>query len=106
MTLDAKLLGKLKRRIRLGRYSITRHGLLELEADALFEEDIVSAVETSEGVKKQSERGRRSAKYLVTGQARDGTFAVKNGVGFAEGHGKFANGVGQNSVSIEEYVPG
>ncbi len=68
-----RILGRMRRLLRGSQYVLTVHGLEAMEDDELTILDVERCLLTGRIVERQRDRERREWKYLVQGQAVDGT---------------------------------
>jgi hypothetical protein len=77
-----RVLRRIRRLVRAGRYVMTIHGHEEMEADGLILSDVERIVLTGKIVERQKDQRTGEAKYIVEGRSmRDEKAAVVTKVG-------------------------
>jgi len=71
-----RILERMRRLVRDGQYVVTVHGVEAMEDDELTIFDVERCLLRGSIVERQRDRRRREWKYLVQGQAVDGTAMV------------------------------
>ena len=83
--MDSKLVAKIRRLLRVGKYFATSHAVDEMEEDGLFDSDVIAAAETMDTLETQ--RGdKRGPKQMFEGRSGDRRVGV---VGRITNMGKF-----------------
>ena len=72
----ARVLHRMRERIRERRYVMTLHAEEEMRADELTIYDVERCILTGHVVERQRDRATSESKYVVQGQALDGTDAA------------------------------